>query len=167
MTAGSRSRMSPRGGDRPHPDIGYGAIVQRVEVAAGQTATMTIRLSERAIALDEIVVTGTAGATERKQLGNTVASIDASRIVETAPLASVDQLIQGRTAGVNMITTQGNVGSAGQIKIRGTKSASLSSDPIMYIDGVRVNSSDDRSGGATAPTRRSSSAANRSIEWRT
>jgi len=128
--------------------IGYGAISQQVEVVAGQTATMTIRLSERAIALDEIVVTGTAGATERKQIGNTVASIDASRIVETAPLASVDQLIQGRTAGVNMITTQGNVGSAGQIKIRGTKSASLSSDPIMYIDGVRVNSSDDRSGGA-------------------
>ena len=92
-------------------------------------------------------MTGTAGATERRKLGNTLATIDASRITETAPLVSVDQLIEGRTAGVNMITTQGNVGSAGQIKIRGTKSASLSTDPIVYIDGVRVNS-DDRSGGA-------------------
>jgi TonB-dependent SusC/RagA subfamily outer membrane receptor len=124
--------------------IGYAAVNQTVEVAAGQTATVNVRLSERAIALDEIVVTGTAGATERRQLGNTVATIDASKIADVAPLASVDQLIQGRTAGVNMITTQGNVGSAGQIKIRGTKSASLGTDPIMYIDGVRVNSSDDR-----------------------
>ena len=128
--------------------IGFGAVNRAVEVAEGQTATVVIGLSERAIALNEVVVTGTAGATERRKLGNTVTSIDASRIAETAPLVSVDQLIQGRAAGVNMITTQGNVGSAGQIKIRGTKSVSLSGNPIMYIDGVRVNNSDDRTGGA-------------------
>lgn len=128
--------------------IGFGAVNRAVDVAAGQTVTVVIGIAERAIALDEVVVTGTAGATERRKLGNTVTSVDASRIAETAPLVSVDQLIQGRAAGVNMITTQGNVGSAGQIKIRGTKSVSLSGDPIMYIDGVRVNNSDDRTGGA-------------------
>ena len=128
--------------------IGYGAVARTVDVVEGQTVTITVRLSERAISLDEVIVTGTAGATERRKIGNTVASIDASKIAETSPLVSVDQLIQGRTSGVSMITTQGNVGSAGQIKIRGTKSASLGTDPIVYIDGVRVNSSDDRSGGA-------------------
>ena len=128
--------------------IGFGAVARTVDVAAGQTVTLDVGLSERAISLDEVVVTGTAGATERRKLGNTLATIDATRIAESAPLVSVDQLIQGRTAGVNMLTTQGNVGSAGQIKIRGTKSASLGTDPIVYIDGVRVNSSDDRSGGA-------------------
>ena len=128
--------------------IGYGAAFRVVDVVAGQPLTLSVGLSERAISLDEMVVTGTAGATERKKLGNTLATIDAAKITEAAPLVSVDQLIAGRTPGVNMITTQGNVGSAGQIKIRGTKSASLSTDPIVYIDGVRVNSSDDRSGGA-------------------
>jgi TonB-dependent SusC/RagA subfamily outer membrane receptor len=124
--------------------IGYGMVARTVEVVAGDVVTLTIPLSERAIALDEVVVTGTAGATEKRKLGNTVSTVDATKVAENMPLVSVDQLIQGRSAGVNMITTQGNVGSAGQIKIRGTKSVSLSSDPIMYIDGVRVNNNDDR-----------------------
>jgi TonB-dependent starch-binding outer membrane protein SusC len=133
--------------------IGFGATTRNVTVTADQAVNVTIALSERAIALDEVVVTGTAGSTERKKLGNTLTTVDAARVAETAPLVSVDQLIQGRSAGVNMITTQGNVGSAGQIKIRGTKSVSLSGDPIMYIDGVRVNNGDDRStsNGANAP----------------
>jgi TonB-dependent SusC/RagA subfamily outer membrane receptor len=124
--------------------IGFAAVARSITVDVGQTVTLTIGLTERAIALDEVVVTGTASATERRKVGNSIASVDASKIVENAPLVSVDQLFQGRAAGVNMITTQGNVGSAGQIKIRGTKSVSLSGDPIIYIDGVRVNNSDDR-----------------------
>ncbi len=124
--------------------IGYGAAILAVTVTAGQTATISISLRERAIALDEVVVTGTAGAVERKQLGNTISTIDAVKVANAAPLVSVDQLIQGRSAGVQMVTTQGNVGSAGKITIRGTRSVSLSSDPIIYIDGVRANSSDDR-----------------------
>jgi TonB-dependent SusC/RagA subfamily outer membrane receptor len=124
--------------------IGYGMVTRDVDVVAGGTDTVTAQLSERAIALNEVVVTGTAGATEKRKLGNTVTTVDAATIVQNAPLVSVDQLVQGRSAGVNMITTQGNVGSAGQIKIRGTKSVSLSGDPIVYIDGVRVNNSDDR-----------------------
>ena len=128
--------------------IGYGMVSREVDVTAGATPNVTVALSERAIALNEVVVTGTAGATEKRKLGNTVTTVDASEVVQNTPVVSVDQLIQGRSAGVNMITTQGNVGSAGQIKIRGTKSVSLSSDPIVYIDGVRVNNTDDRSGGA-------------------
>jgi TonB-dependent SusC/RagA subfamily outer membrane receptor len=124
--------------------IGYGMATREVDVVAGATDTITVALSERAIALNEVVVTGTAGATEKRQLGNSVTTVDAAQVVQNAPLVSVDQLIQGRSPGVNMITTQGNVGSAGQIKIRGTKSVSLSGDPIIYIDGVRVNNSDDR-----------------------
>ena len=124
--------------------IGYGAAILAVTVTAGQTATISIPLRERAIALDEVVVTGTAGAVERKQLGNTISTIDAVKVANAAPLVSVDQLIQGRSAGVQMVTTQGNVGSAGKITIRGTRSVSLSSDPIIYIDGVRANGSDDR-----------------------
>lgn len=124
--------------------IGYAMASRTVSLSAGETATLTIPLAERAIALDEVVVTGTAGATEKRKLGNTVTTVDASKLVENTPQVSVDQMIQGRAAGVNMITTQGNVGSAGQIKIRGTKSVSLSGDPIIYIDGVRVNNSDDR-----------------------
>ena len=124
--------------------IGYGMASREVDVVAGATDTITVALSERAIALNEVVVTGTAGATEKRQLGNSVTTVDASQVVQNTPIVSVDQLIQGRSPGVNMITTQGNVGSAGQIKIRGTKSVSLSGDPIIYIDGVRVNNSDDR-----------------------
>src|SRR6185503_1988619 len=125
--------------------IGYAMLARTVEVVAGDAVTLTFPLAERAIALDEVVVTGTAGATEKRKLGNTVSTVNAAQVAEHMPVVDVGQLIAGRSAGVNMITTQGNVGSAGQIKIRGTKSVSLSSDPIMYIDGVRVNNNDDRS----------------------
>src|SRR5689334_8831165 len=89
--------------------IGYGMVTRDIDVVAGATDTLTAELSERAIALNEVVVTGTAGATEKRKLGNTVTTVDAATIVQNAPLVSVDQLVQGRSAGVNMITTQGNV----------------------------------------------------------
>ncbi|MEP7384341.1 MAG: carboxypeptidase-like regulatory domain-containing protein, partial [Gemmatimonadota bacterium] len=124
--------------------IGFAAQEKTVTVVAGQRTTVDFELGTKAISLSEVVVTGTATATEVRKIGNSVASLNVSEIAEKSPILSVDQLVKGRTPGVIMNIGQSTVGTSGQIKIRGTKSISLPSDPVIYIDGVKINNSDDR-----------------------
>lgn len=123
--------------------IGYAQASQVIEVAEGQTIVTDFTLSERAIAMDEIVVTGAAGATQRRELGNALSTVNASQVVERMPISSVDELLMGRVAGVNMSLSGGGGFFGGQIRIRGSSSVSLSNDPVIYIDGVRVDGSHD------------------------
>lgn len=127
--------------------IGYGNASQQVDVVAGQTVNVDMVISRQAIEMDQIVVTGQAGATSKRKLGNTVGSVDAADMVENAPITSVDQLFQGKTTGVNMSLSSGDVGTASTIRVRGTNSIALASEPIVYIDGVRVASNSDQSEG--------------------
>ena len=126
--------------------IGFGIGEVQVTVDAGGTALADFALTERAISLDEIVVTGSGAETARRKLGNSISTVNAVDVVRSAPITSVDQLIQGRSAGVAMNLASGTVGLGGMIRIRGMTSVSLSGDPVVYIDGIRVDASHDQSG---------------------
>lgn len=125
--------------------IGYGTQTRDVEVGAGETAQVTVRLREEAVNLDEIVVTGTPGETQRRALGNAVSQLDAASEVENRPIADFQELLKGEAPGVTVQTGQGNVGTGGLVRMRGISSLSLDNQPVVYIDGVRTNS-DPRSG---------------------
>jgi len=101
--------------------------------------SVRITMEDQAITLDELVVTGTAGGTQRRALGNSVAKIDASSIVEVAPIQTMAGLINARAPGVVVTPGTGMVGSGPRIRIRGAASYSLSDQPLIYVDGVRVN----------------------------
>lgn len=118
--------------------IGYGSSDREVTIQAGQTAQVNFELRQSAIALDEIVVTGAGVATERRKLGNTVAAIDATQI-ENAPVTNVSEVLQGREPGVVANLSGGGAGEGSNIRIRGGSSLSQSNDPIIIIDGVRVD----------------------------
>ena len=124
--------------------LGFAANEKPVTIVAGRRDTVDFVLAQQAISLNEVVVTGTATATEVRKVGNSVASVNVAELTASSPILSVDQLLKGRTAGVMMNISQSAVGASGQIKIRGTKSISLPSDPALYIDGVKVNNADDR-----------------------
>lgn len=124
--------------------LGYALQEREVTITAGARETLDFQLNQQAISLNEVVVTGTGSATEVRKVGTSLASVNAADLTEKFPVLGVDQLIKGRTPGVIMNLAQGSVGTQGQIKIRGTKSISLGSDPVIYIDGVRVNNNDDR-----------------------
>jgi TonB-dependent SusC/RagA subfamily outer membrane receptor len=126
--------------------IGFGPEEVLVTVTVGQGVAADFVLTERAISLDEIVVTGSGVETARRKLGNSISTVNAADIVAKAPITSVDQLIQGRSAGVTMNLASGTVGLGGMIRIRGMTSVSLSGDPVVYIDGIRVDASHDQSG---------------------
>ncbi|HEX6938891.1 MAG TPA: SusC/RagA family TonB-linked outer membrane protein, partial [Longimicrobiales bacterium] len=116
--------------------IGYSAAT--VDARAGQM-DLRVALEESAVALDEIVVTGTAGGETKRALGTTIAKVRASEVVEKAPVNTITELINGRAAGVMIINTTGMIGGGNRVRIRGGNSFSLSGEPLVYIDGVRVN----------------------------
>jgi len=118
--------------------LGYGAITLQVVVRAGEAATVDLRMEQEILGLDEIVVTGTAGAARRREVGNSVARIDLAQVDE--PVANVEQLLQSRTPGLVINESAGMTGAGAQIRLRGSVSVSQSNQPLIYIDGIRVKS---------------------------
>ncbi|HZD03606.1 MAG TPA: TonB-dependent receptor plug domain-containing protein, partial [Longimicrobiales bacterium] len=133
--------------------IGYGAEEQTVNVPAGGSVTVDFNLHTEAIALEGVVVTGTAGQARKREVGNTVSQIGA-RDIEVAAVTDMGDVLQGRAAGIQVNDFSGQVGEGSQIRLRGNNSLTQGNNPLIYVDGVRieVNSigSDDEQGGTAS-----------------
>lgn len=127
--------------------IGYAPVTRRVAVG---NMNVRVEMNERALELNSVVVTGTPGATSKRELGVSVAQVPAAEIVRTQPVQNTQGLINGRAPGVAVINNSGVVGSGATIRIRGGSSLSLSNEPLIYVDGVRVDNSQ-----GTGPTNQS------------
>lgn len=126
--------------------LGYKASRDSVMVVAGQTATLNIKMTQSVINLSEVVVTGTAGNQERKAQAALVASVKAADVIKDAPITSVANLLQSRVPGVALSAQSGTAGTATTIRIRGASSINLSNQPLLFIDGVRINEGQIASG---------------------
>ena len=123
--------------------LGYREQNATVQVVAGQTVVQDFEITEAALQLDAVIVTGTPGGTQRRALGNVVSRVDVADI-SIAPAVSMEQVLQSRVPGVTLHVGSGMVGAdAGPIRIRGSSSIGLANDPIVYVDGRRMNA--DRS----------------------
>src|SRR6185503_9369397 len=118
--------------------IGHRPVENPVTVTAGGTATQDFVLRTQVIALDEVVVTGTAGAARQREVGNAVAQVDVNKIQE-AP-ANVGSLLQGRATGMTVTQSSAAAGSGSMIRLRGNVSVAMSNQPLIYVDGVRLRS---------------------------
>ncbi|MDE2803761.1 MAG: TonB-dependent receptor plug domain-containing protein [Gemmatimonadota bacterium] len=123
--------------------VGYGTATQEVSVPPGGAATADFALEVSAVAMDELIVTGTAGAVERRKLGTSAASLNVADVNEAVPLEGIGHALEGRIPGVRSVGVVGGVGATRELRIRGTDSFSLGQRPVIYIDGIRV----DNSGG--------------------
>jgi len=119
--------------------IGYRSETQQVTIPAMGTVEANFQLSVSAVSLDEVVVTGTGGATERRKLGAAIASVSVADVTENVQVASLGATLQARIPGVRSIGTAGGVGSSKDLRIRGTSSFQLGQRPIVYVDGVRID----------------------------
>ena len=122
--------------------IGFGTQTQEITVAAGETVVLDFQLREQALAMDEIVITGVPGGNRRRAVGNVVSTLDAAALQEIVPIDKVGNILAGRTAGVNMTSVDGQVGSGSMIRVRGESTLSLPPNPLIYIDGVRVENAE-------------------------
>lgn len=142
---------APTGAQRVRAQmIGYNAAEQSIDVTAGQTARVDFELSPAAIALNEIVVTGTPGATSKRTIGNAITKVNTADVVEKVANSTVAELLQGKAPGVTMLPGGGTVGTGGSIRIRGANSLAAGNDPVIYVDGVRIHSG--RAGNFNAST---------------
>lgn len=134
--------------------IGYATETQSVTVVSGQTHTVDFALEQQALALDEIVVTGTAGQARRREVGNAISQLTMDNIVE--PIVSIENLLQARAPGMRVTFTDATIGSGAAIRLRGNVSMSQSNQPLIYVDGVRQAGDAYRGGGASGNTKEAS-----------
>ncbi|MGH7572980.1 MAG: TonB-dependent receptor domain-containing protein, partial [Gemmatimonadota bacterium] len=123
--------------------LGYRTENRAAQVAAGAN-TVDFALASSPIELDAIVVTGTAGETRKRAIGNAVVEIEADEVIEKAPVTNLAELIQGRAAGAVVLPSSGTTGTGAAIHLRGLSSITQTNQPLLYVDGVRVvNTHDD------------------------
>jgi TonB-linked SusC/RagA family outer membrane protein len=99
-------------------------------------AVLQIKLSPDAILLDEVVAIG-YGSMKKSDLTGAVGSISGDKL-RAAPVARVDQALQGRIAGVTVNSNSGQPGADATIRIRGVGTVN-NSDPIYVVDGLITN----------------------------
>ncbi len=132
--------------------VGYSQQTATVNLAAAQEAVVDFELRTVIINLDAVVVTAT-GEQRMREVSNAITTVDAASVAEEQMPVSVASLIQGRSPGVQIINTSGTTGSSTKIRIRGSSSISLSNEPLLVVDGVRVdNRQDDQNIGVGGQT---------------
>ncbi|MFZ1496325.1 MAG: SusC/RagA family TonB-linked outer membrane protein, partial [Saprospiraceae bacterium] len=87
--------------------------------------------------LDEVVVVG-YGVQKKKDLTGAVTSVGAEQF-QKGNIATPEQLVMGKVAGVQITSNSGQPGSGSRIRIRGGSSLNASNDPLIVIDGVPVD----------------------------
>ena len=125
------------------PDVKSGDIIvfsfigyaDQVIEYKGQN-TLNVVLQEDSTQLEEVVVIG-YGTTTKKDATGSVTQINAKEF-NKGPIIGAEQLIQGRTAGVQVVTASGEPGSGSLVRIRGGASLNANNDPLYIIDGVPV-----------------------------
>lgn len=110
-------------------------------VAVDGRTSITITMKENSEVLDEVVVVG-YGQMKRSDMTGSVVSVGDAAIKKSVP-TSIDQVLQGRAAGVNIQANSGTPGASTSIRIRGINSLNATNQPIFVIDGVVIDSATD------------------------
>lgn len=103
------------------------------EIPVNGRSTIDIEMPSDVQSLEEIVVIG-YGTQERKDVTGSIATVD-QKDFEAQPVTRFDQILQGRTPGVNVTNTSGAPGGAVSIRIRGANSINGSNEPLYVVDG--------------------------------
>lgn len=117
--------------------IGFKTLTQDIK----NRATINITLDESSNDLDEVIIVNQK-KTDNGQLPiadrdlTTATAKISAKDLEEMQAASIDQALQGRLAGVDIIANSGDPGAGMSIRIRGTSSISASSNPLIVVDGM-------------------------------
>ena len=118
--------------------IGYQATVLPVTVTAGETTTQDVTLGATVVTLDQVTVTATGEQIRQRETGSSVATI-APAVEELAATSNFTDVLNSRAPGLYVQQSNGAAGTGSRIRVRGANSLSLSNEPLLIVDGVRVN----------------------------
>jgi len=116
--------------------IGYARAAQGITIGEGDTLTVDLAMTQQAVNLSEIVVTGYG----TQRAGNITGAVTqvSSEDFNTGRIVSPQQLIDSKVAGVQIVPSN-EPGGGVTLRIRGTNSAQASSDPLYVVDGMPIN----------------------------
>ncbi|SHJ79608.1 TonB-linked outer membrane protein, SusC/RagA family [Tangfeifania diversioriginum] len=107
-------------------------------IAVNSRSQINIQMEDETIGLEEVVAIG-YGTESRHNVTSSISSVKGEN-VENLPASSVDNLLQGRAAGVQVLQTSGEPGSALSVRIRGNTSIGGGNEPLYVVDGVPIKS---------------------------
>jgi len=120
--------------------IGFATHTEAISVPAGETVVVDVGLRPKAVELEGVVVTGTAGQARRREIGNSVTQINAAQLENKAVTEFAD-ILQGQAAGLSVMENSGAPGTGSSIRLRGNNSVTFGNQPLIYVDGVRISNS--------------------------
>lgn len=112
--------------------VGY----KTVEVVVGSQSFVRVTIVEEVSLLDEVVVVG-YGTMKKSDLSGASVSVSEEKI-KGSIITNLDQVFQGRAAGVTSVITSGAPGSSVSIRVRGQSTINANAEPLYVIDGVIV-----------------------------
>ena len=115
-------------------EISYLGYKTQSLVVGKRTVIDVVLSPDESLSINEVVVIG-YGQVKKNDLTGSVANVKMSEIKD-APVTSIDQALQGRVAGVDIMSTSGDPSATTSIRIRGTRSISASNEPLIVVDGV-------------------------------
>ena len=124
--------------------IGRRTATRSLQLGAQRNVSVgAVALEESVVELEELVVTGTGSAVERRELGNTVESVSGREIAEAPGVSTVDQALQGKVTGALISENSGQPGGGVSIRLRGTSSILGGAEPLIVVDGVIIDNSSE------------------------
>jgi TonB-dependent SusC/RagA subfamily outer membrane receptor len=127
--------------------IGYDTAEESITVEEGEN-TANFSLKPNISGLSDVVVTGIASRTSKAISEVSVSKINAEELTETNNYTGVSGLLNGKVAGVNVQSASGSVGSGIRFKMRSGGGLKGTGQPVIYIDGVRIDDSEVEGLGA-------------------
>ncbi|HEU4642617.1 MAG TPA: TonB-dependent receptor [Gemmatimonadaceae bacterium] len=124
--------------------IGYEPIEHVVVVSDKEFTIFDIRMRAHVERMQQVIVTAT-GPQRRLEVGNDITTIDVDSVMAAAPVRSVTELLETRVPGLDVQHTSGAPGDPARLRLRGISSINRNNDPIVVIDGVRMDISESGS----------------------
>jgi len=134
-----RLSVPSTGGTLIYRYLGY--VTQ--EIAIGNKTVINVQLVPDTQSLGEVVVTA-YGEDKRATISSSVSTVSKDKI-NAVPIPSLDQVLQGQAAGLNIQVQSGQPGASGFIQLRGRTSINGNTEPLFIIDGIPVDEDNFRS----------------------
>ncbi len=115
-----------------------GFTTKRISVSGSSLPTLILEPNQ--VQLADVIVTGYTNYSKKKS--SNVSTTVTSKDLEQVPMASLDQVLQGRVPGMSVLSSSGQPGEAASVVIRGVGSINGTSSPLYVIDGVPIDGSD-------------------------
>jgi TonB-linked SusC/RagA family outer membrane protein len=120
--------------------IGYVESARAISVPDTGTLTIDVALNKSTRMLDQVVTTAT-GNEYVVESGNMIGTIKADSLMAQAPITQLSDVLNARVPGLDVFSNGGLLGASPEINIRGQNSYTLSNQPLLYVDGARVDNS--------------------------